>query len=505
MKRISNLFNSIAEMKKFILLYILTVIFFVFITFNQNNYLHPIKNLLIIFIIVIEGIICLLFYKFNSKELHKVAFVIILVFGTTCLLLTPVLNIDDGVEHFFRAEATSRGVLVPEYDNVTHYVSIKSCKHIQHNASHLFTSILYSPINQSDSHVRSMFAQNPFYGYIAPAIGIFLSKVFNLTEIFMVWLGSFFNLLLYASFAYLSIKKAPKLKMPLLVCACIPLALYQGASVSIDSFVFGISLLLIAYFISGYSADVKSTDKKEVSIISILLLLLALIKPNYIIFGFLFLFIPRDKFENKNTYLMLIGTLMLVLVSVVLYTKFYSIDVLNNSYRQEVFNQLHTSPSGQLNYMFSHKTETLILFSTLTYEFPLLMQKLFNVFWYFDYERGYLLSYLYYGFFALVTFLYPIYLEIKNSDRIKILIIALVIIVGTYFIQLLTWAGVGNYGAGVNWGVNFRYFIPLFALMPLIFNINRENKKIENLDVYIIILVMGFIAGLLLMIFAKHY
>ncbi|MCR5027488.1 MAG: hypothetical protein K6A34_08650 [Methanobrevibacter sp.] len=70
-------------------------------------------------------------------------------------------------------------------------------------------------INNSEAQVNKIFAQNPFYGYLASAIGLKLAKILNLTEMFGLWLARFFNLLMYAAFAYVAIKKALILKMPL--------------------------------------------------------------------------------------------------------------------------------------------------------------------------------------------------------------------------------------------------------------------------------------------------
>lgn len=78
---------------------------------------------------------------------------------------------------------------------------------------------------------------------------------------------------------------------------------------------------------------------------------------------------------------------------------------------------------------------------------------------------------------------------------------SLIAIIGVYLVQLLTWTGVGNYN-NINYGVQTRYFIPLFAFLPLIINLNKENKEIKNFDKYIIVFILGFIGAFFLMIFA---
>ena len=56
-------------------------------------------------------------------------------------------------------------------------------------------------IDYTPSYVNSVFAQNPFYGYIPQAIGIDIAKGLNLNNIWMIWLGRFCNLLVYGMLA----------------------------------------------------------------------------------------------------------------------------------------------------------------------------------------------------------------------------------------------------------------------------------------------------------------
>ncbi|MBR6025079.1 MAG: DUF2142 domain-containing protein [Methanobrevibacter sp.] len=508
-----NMINILNKNKKLILFYCLTIFLLVLIIFNYENYISPFKEVLIIFILLIEGIFSIIYFKKNYEELHKVAFSIILIFGITCLLLTPIFIVNDEAEHFFRVDSLSEGVLIPEFNNITkNYTVSQTSKDLGDTERKIVTfldsSATSTQINNSPAQVDKIFSQNPFYGYISSAIGLKLAKILNLTEIFALWFARFFNLLMYASFAYIAIKKAPILKMPLLVCSCIPLAIYQSSSVSIDAFVYGISLIIIGYFLYLYKSKPKSIKIKNIILFFSLITLLSLIKPNYVIFAFLILLVPRDKYENEKYFFISMLGIILTLTVTVAYAKFYSIDSLNNSIRTYMFEQHGTNPQEQLKYISTHIKETLILFSTLIYEVPKLMLKMFNLsynFYFVDYTRGKLLSVLYYLFFGFVCLFYPLYIKIRNIDRLKLLLITITIIVGTYFIQLLTWAGVGNFEKGVVWGVHLRYFIPLFTLMPLILNINSKNIKKDNLDNYLFIALLGFMAAIPLYITALFY
>ncbi|WP_366925618.1 DUF2142 domain-containing protein [uncultured Methanobrevibacter sp.] len=506
-------FKLIYENKKLIYFYFLILVMLIIIIFNYNNYINPSKELLILLILLIEGIFSIIYFKKNYENLHKVAFSIILIFGITCLLLTPIFMVNDEAEHFFRVDSLSEGVLIPEFNNITkNYTVSQTSKDLGDTERKVITfldsSATSTQINNSPAQVNKIFAQNPFYGYISSAIGLKLAKILNLTEIFGLWFAKFFNLLMYASFAYIAIKKSPILKMPLLICSCIPLAIYQASSVSIDAFVYGISLLIIGYFLYLYKSSPKSIKIRNILVFFSLITLLSLIKPNYVIFAFLILLISKDKYENEKYFFISIFGIILTLAIACAYAKFYSINSLNNSIRTYMFELHGTNPNEQIKYMSTHIKETILLFSTLIYEVPKLMLKMFNLsynYYYVDYSKGILLSILYYLYFGFVCLFYPLYIKIKNTDRLKLLLITITIVVGTYFIQLLTWVGVGNFEKGVVWGVHLRYFIPLFALMPLILNINSENIKKDNLDNYLFIILIGFMAAIPLYLTALFY
>ena len=114
------------------------------------------------------------------------------------------------------------------------------------------------------AHKLKYYEQNPFYLYLAQAIGIDLAKLLNLNQISMLWAGRLFNLLLYASFTFIAIKKTPILKVPMAVVATFPLAIVQAASFSSDSFIFSFSFIVIAYLLYMYKAKEGSLTKKEI-------------------------------------------------------------------------------------------------------------------------------------------------------------------------------------------------------------------------------------------------
>lgn len=80
--------------------------------------------------------------------------------------------------------------------------------------------------------------------------------------------------------------------------ACIPISLYQAASLSIDSMIIGLGILSVGYFLYMYKAEKNSLDTKEVVKFSILCLLLGLCKLPYLAFIFLLILVPTDNFKK---------------------------------------------------------------------------------------------------------------------------------------------------------------------------------------------------------------
>ena len=250
--QIKNINLNIQNTNYLIVIYIIITILFIFYQYQFNHNVNINSLLLISSLLLILGCFIFFFYsknyEINHENIYKLCFIIIVCFGIFNVFLTPVADVCDETEHFWRAEITSTGEFNPEYVNIPNtdnfgYKTINSVRNLYHlTGSTVFNNEWGTqPIDYSVSYVSSAFSQNPFYGYLAQALGIDIAKLLNLSNIWMLWLGRLCNLLLYAIFASLAIKKAPIFKVPLLVVACLPLAVYQGASMSIDAFVNGSS------------------------------------------------------------------------------------------------------------------------------------------------------------------------------------------------------------------------------------------------------------------------
>ena len=193
------------------------------------------------------------------------------------------------------------------------------------------------------------FIHNPFFGYLAQGIGIFIAKLFNLDNIWMLWLARLANLVLYASLVSVAIKKTPILKIPMLFIALLPLAIFQGASVSIDATINGLGFVIVAYFFYMLKSPKESLDLKDIAIFSVLVLLLSLTKVTYLAFALLILFVPKNRFKNEYYYNIIAFASIIVLT--LIWSK-YSVQLYDFS-RYPNYIQNNVNSTAQMNYLIS--------------------------------------------------------------------------------------------------------------------------------------------------------
>lgn len=515
-----------SQSKKYLIIYLILISLLGISTIYNRNLHNPAFEISIFIIVAVLGCLSVLFY-FSSAELHRTAFVIILLFGIMTAMIVPICDVSDEDEHFTRAEITSQGVLFPEwigdeigidrlynhsdegkYSNVKNegvgFKTIESKTFFTDNREKTVFEVAgdtdkidYTPLIDG-----SAFEQNPFFGYLPQAIGIFIAKLLDLNVIWMLWLGRIANLICYAGLIFLAIRKTPVLKMPLLAVSCIPIAIYQAASVSIDSMIIGLAILAIAFFIYMYKAPKKSLELKDIAVFTFICLLLGLCKLTYLAFIFLILLVPKDNFNFTKVLPVSLTSISVVAIIGVLWSR-YSTHALMHSWRSKLN---FVNSSDQISYlihnpMFAWKFISQIFTTDLYW-------MIYGVFNFFSAasENHYADTY-YFILIVLLLFLFSILLfypernEFSLKARIGTLFVMLMVYVGTCFVQLLTWSSV----AYVYLGINTRYFVPLFALIPIIVSLNIFDLDKSKFDKYSIVFILAFMASLILAFTTKYY
>ena len=523
--------DALVKSKRYWLIYLALIAVLGLSTVTTKNIAHPKFELLTFLAVGLLGIFCITYYFMHDSEneLYKVAFVIILCFGIITSFIVPICDVSDETEHLARAELTSRGVIIPHwtgddmglersynitghgkyarYNAGTGYESIES---VQFFTDDLGKTVDHTPndtkkINYTPRLIVSAFEQNPFYGYLPQAIGMAIAKMLDLNVIWMLWLGRIVNLICYAGLISLAVRKAPVLKLPLLVVACIPISIYQAASLSIDSMIIGLGILAVGYFLFLYRAEKDSLDVKDVVKFSFLCLLLGLCKLPYLAFIFLMFLIPTDNFKKGRGIIPYIIVCMAAVAIIGVLWSRYSTPTLMHSWRSRL---RFINSTAQMEYVSSHPKFSLEFVSQLfTYNLSHIAYGTFNFFGaaqkvhYSDHYHLIVAAVL---LFVIVTlFAYPKNVKFDKKTRLGALAILLMIYLGTGVIQLLTWASVGY----LNLGISTRYFIPLLALIPIIVSV--KIKKLDDLresyDSYAMVFMIAFMAVMILSFATKYY
>ena len=492
--------DDLIKSKRYWIMFIVILIAFTLFKFEEVNYAHPKMEIVALILFSILSVFIITYFQSHrdDRNLYRTAFVIILVFGIVFSFLTPICLGPDDVEHFARSEMTSRGDFLPDYTNGT-YHTIQSTLDLievgkfQHPYGYEATSLNSTvfntdadtePINHTLVKYPNAFAQNPFFGYLAQAIGILLAKLLGLNAIWMVWLGRIFNVLLYAGLAAYALKKTPILKMPMLVFACLPLAIYLAASTSIDSFINGFALVAMAYFLWMYKAPEGTLGKRNILAFTVLVLLLGISKVTCFVLILLIFAVPRSNFKERKYYYYGIAALMIVGIGAVIWTKYYVNPGFLASWRgtKSVIENFNTTQ--QLEYIMTHKKDTIIELAKMPLYLPSTLA--------FSANLVDLTDYLRLMFLGFVIFLYPHDFENLKS-RVGALVASLIFYVGTYVSFLIAHTSVGeldNYAPGVQ----VRYFYPILPLLPFIFGLNRDCLKEYDLDNIVILCVLLFIS-----------
>ena len=498
-----------------------------FATMTMSNYKAPKSEIITLIFSCISTVFIITFYHSHrdDKNFYKTAFLVLLIFGIVFSLLTPIMCNDYEFEHFVRAEMTSNGVVYPEFHNDPftletihydgYYFTIQTAYDLAHNgknASGYINEYIYHTVNDTNKHdisdymdmdfkdssilktdadkqpinttpvkFHSAFAQDPFFAYLAPAIGMAIAKLLNLNAIWMLWLGRIFNTVLYAALAAYAIKKTPILKVPLFVIACIPAAVSQAASINIDPLVNGLAIVAIAYFLMFYKSPKHSLDYKHVIKFSLLVLFMGLCKMPYTAFIFLLLFIPADNYKKRKYYYS-IGLIILILIGIMaLWYVFYVNPGIHNSWRYSLYlSKNNVGVISQINYMFHHQIKAFAGICNVFCNLDTILKV----------ESGYPTKFIsvYLLFSGIIYLLYPVE-KIRYKTKIGALVVFCMVYFGSYIFNLLTWNKVGK----LNPYVPPSYFFPLLGLIPIFLGINHLQKDTTEIDYYIVMITVSFI------------
>ena len=233
-------------------------------------------------------------------------------------------------------------------------------------------------------------------------------------------------------------------------------------------------------------------NEKNLAIFFIPILLISLIKPPYILLGFLTLVLPFK--ESKYKKYSIIFSIILIAITVLSVSSIFTSMFVQSAPASTV------SRAGQMQFIMSNPLILIDLAKNMIVSIPDLFIMKSNYFHYADFEGYKLFNILYIIAFLAFSLFYKLDINLEKNKRIILSIIFLIIYIGIYGILYLQWTPVGS---NVILGVQTRYFLPIIFMVPLI--INLKNKKIENKEMYVLTFIIIFLSGLMMLPITHYY
>ena len=198
------------------------------------------------------------------------------------MILTPPFKVADEPGHLHRAIEVSNGVLwnkTPAKISETDKLFLSDLKY-----SRNFENV------GKDFHFQSGYSP---VMYIFSAIGIKIGWIFKNTDL-MFYLARLFNLFAWLALIYAAIKFTPVFKWQFMFFALLPMSIFEGMSVSADSFVNAFSLLFFAYMFKLIFEAEEKLSLKELSLYGIFAVISSLLK-GCLVYPVFLLLLSKDK------------------------------------------------------------------------------------------------------------------------------------------------------------------------------------------------------------------
>lgn len=502
---------------------LLAIEFFTFMLVYYKNKKIIIKNKKINNVLtLIESLLCsIAALKFATSYVYdsRIVYLCIPVVGITGLLLLRniIINLYSGkLEDIFLAIAIPIGTLywitlVPGIipDEQFHYNEIFQL--LNGNLFRTKYDVIEMPVYDNYLAAREALVNQNFieffvsgqrtggYSYLLylPAtIGVVLGRIFNLTTLGTIYVGSYFNFIMYIIIGYYIIKILPLCKNAAFVYLLNPMLLHQVTSVSCDAMIMLSCLLFITYiFYLKYSKN--DVELRDSIILSVLALYVVVSKNAYFPLLFL-LFLIKDKFviKNKLNKKMVFPLLFAVTLGIILVVVPRFVNALASAV--DSTSGMITANPSKLRYLLSNPFNIVYLVcNTLFHNLP---------FYIMSFAGGslgsltinipfYVLT-MYYVILLLSIFMDKETIELSFKNKIIIFIIWLfnmAIIFGGLYV------GWGDLHELIVDGVQGRYFIPITLL--LVFLISNKNSYIKFKNNNFIVLMFTSVVNLITLLY----
>lgn len=257
----------------------------------------------------------LLLQSQKIKIEHKYFFVAIYC-GLLFNFVMPPLGVPDEEAHFLEAYGLSNTLLGKEVKQDNYVLLDEADKdsiiylHDISSISEWYDSfeIKKATGNIKEADMQSTVGSKAPWTYLPSAIGISIARLLNIHGNLLLLMGRLFNLLFEAGITALAIRILPYAKTYISVLGLVPEVIYLYGSYSYDGINLCLCILIVSYFLY-LNAQEKKIKLHQLGILCLLLLLMIPIKLIYVFMALLVVLLPVRKL-NLNRKQLMIGTIV---------------------------------------------------------------------------------------------------------------------------------------------------------------------------------------------------
>lgn len=212
----------------------------------------------------------------------------------------------------------------------------------------------------------STVSSEAWYIYLPGAMGITLARLLRLSGHILLLLGGLFNLLVISALFALAVKIAPRGKVFFSCLGLVPEILYFSHSYSYDGINIALCALLVSYFLYLYEMAPKIT-MKQVMVFGVIFVLMLPIKTVYVWFGLLLVLLPFKKCFISKKVMLGAGTLCGIVCLFLIYMLLPQISYLVTA-QGAVSTGLQTSEGVSLSYIMNNPQHLIDCFFNSTFQ-----------------------------------------------------------------------------------------------------------------------------------------
>lgn len=424
------------------------------------------------------------FYAAGKPVLENFFFVLALVLGSTYLLLTPPCASPDEQNHFYKGWSVSQGNFfaqrTPDHrlgDNLPvslqqfadPYAAKRFCDSCRITVDTIISS-LHIPLNYARQTYVD-FANTGFYGpigYLPQAIVYKACAIANIGPGYAFYLGRIAMFGMWLLCGFIAIRTTPVFKEIFLLLLLLPASLAFHMSLNPDVLLHGLGFLFFSLVFKIYFSQ-QPVRAGQLVILSLLMALITLIKPNLVFLGILFFLLPiPEQLDKKWRISVLIlcmvpACIALLFMQKISSTHFIPYDRYHVDFRQGQTLQPGADPLAQLHYIMDHPARVAEVFiRSWIYAVPSTVAHYIGKFgWYHHYLPGWIIGLLLIGLMVVS--------QIEKaliSWRTRVLFfITGILLIGIFSVAMyMLWTPVGHPEL---LNLQGRYFVLIFPLFIL--------------------------------------